>query len=325
MNIKERKKNWSNYWKSNSIDSCSQGVKSTDSEIDTFWKDTAKSLNKDSQVLDLCTGRGDVVDKMISAQESAGKDISHYTGVDLSEIPSELAMSRFKSHAQRVNLNYGTSVAALPYDDNKFDLVTSQFGIEYAVSKDSLIEIFRVLKNEGKLRLVIHHQNSILTKVAKEERSHIEYLIDESNFFDLAQKLIPVFAKLRNPANAEKLNKDQEAISLRSLFNNASKGILDRAAKSNHPDALKEVLSFTEGLFRVAREQGVKPAKDELSKYIDELKQSKVRMQELIDCAFTEEDIKGLEQQVNQLGHKIVKTSELTSKSYIVAWGLEIS
>ncbi|MBV34762.1 MAG: hypothetical protein CMP47_04810 [Rickettsiales bacterium] len=325
MNKKQRQTNWTKYWTENQIDSCSAGIKAQDSGISNFWADTEKMLNETSRVLDLCTGKGDVIAQLIELQKNKKHGLSLYTGADIAAIDQELVALRFEKVSKNVSMDYETDVTALPYSDEAFDIVTSQFGVEYAFETGVVKELCRVMKSTGKARLVLHHSDSILVKVAKEEMSHIDILSQKAGYIELIEQLIPVFAKLRNPANAKKLNKDAKAIRVRDLFNKESGMLLSRIERSSVPDILKDALNQSKKIFHVAKLQGPSAAKAELSRYKGELEQSRERMSDLVEVTVTKEQLDKLAETVNKFGKEITVQQELKSKSHIVAWGVEIA
>lgn len=325
MNKIERQNNWTNYWKNNSVDSCRDGIKAKASELENFWAETAAMINDNDQVLDLCTGKGDVIQQLISYQLGEDKALAHYTGVDLSDMDSRVIEKKFGSYKDNIRFKYGTHISELPFEEKTFEFVTSQFGIEYAFNESVIKEICRVMKSKGIARFATHHKESALIKVAKLEIQHIDLLSEKGGFFDCMKRLIPVFAKLRNPANAKKINKDQNAVSAREHFNAESQKILTQAEKSSVPDLLNESLSFSRQVFDIAKIKGASAAKEKLISYHNELNLSKERMIDLIDSSLDKVDLEKLDKSFVTYGKKITKKEELKNDGEIVAWGIEIS
>lgn len=325
MNNEQRQNNWTKYWAGNQIESCAAGIKAKNSEVDTFWAETVKELTENSKVLDLCTGKGDVIAKLAELQKINKDKISHYTGVDLAVIEQKEVANRFKEGGEKFLFEYGTDITSLPYPNQTFDLVTSQFGIEYALKTKVVAEFCRVLKSGGKARFVLHHHNSVLVEVAKEEMTHTDLLFTKGGYLDAIEQLLPMFAKLRNPANAKKLNKDQEAIHAREVFNKESEILINKINKSNVPDILKDALNASQRLLGIAKEKGSSAAKAELKRYKTELEQSRDRMTDLVNVAVTKEQLEELEEAVKKFEREFSVQKELKSNSHIVAWGIEIA
>jgi len=66
-------------------------------------------------------------------------------------------------------------------------------------------------------------------------------------------------------------------------------------------------------------------AKNEYSRYKNELNLSKERLLELITAAMDEAGVKKLEEDMLTYGKQITKKEELKNDGKIVAWGIEIS
>lgn len=100
-----------------------------------------------SQVLDLCTGTGDL------ALAFAGRPDVSVTGLDISPKMLELAVekSRRIQINDRVKFEQGNCLE-LPYPDQKFDIVTISFGLRNLPDYErGLREMHRVLKPKGQM------------------------------------------------------------------------------------------------------------------------------------------------------------------------------
>ncbi|GEM_PF-1746993 len=326
MNKKQRQDNWTNYWKSNSTDSCRDGIKAELSELDNFWAETSAMIKENNRILDLCTGKGDVIKQLIKYQSSEDKKVlGHFTGVDLSDIDKTTVEDQFEKYKANVDFRYGINISELPFEAGVFDLITSQFGVEYALGGAVLKEVCRVMDQTGAARFAVHHKESALVTVAKEEIKHIDLLLAKDGYFDSVNTLIPIFSKLRNPANAKKINKDNNATRARERFNNESQKVVKQAENSSVPDLLQNSLRFSRHIFDLAKIKGRSVAKNEYSRYKNELNLSKERLLELITAAMDEADVKKLEEDMLTYGKQITKKEELKNDGKIVAWGIEIS
>ena len=122
--------------------------------IDKIWRKKAvKELRhlKLNNVLDVATGTADMALTIQKRLKPA-----HITGIDISECMLEIGRQKIekKGLAQKISLKYCSS-ESLPFDDNSFDAVTVAFGIRnFENVDDSLCEMFRVLKNSGKLVII---------------------------------------------------------------------------------------------------------------------------------------------------------------------------
>ena len=71
-----------------------------------------------------------------------------------------------------------------PFDDDSFELVTSQFGFEYSKIPDTLPEVRRVLVSNGRLVAIVHHAESELIIAARRELAMYSLALDELDVFD---------------------------------------------------------------------------------------------------------------------------------------------
>jgi len=122
--------------------------------IDIYWrKKLLKHLpNKDSiNALDLATGTGDVALTLVNDPR-----IKKITGIDLSKGMIDIGIEKVKKKGlqKKIFLMLGDGVN-IPAGDNAFDLTTISFGIRnFSDPQKSLHDIYRVLKNEGRLMIM---------------------------------------------------------------------------------------------------------------------------------------------------------------------------
>ncbi|WP_186647196.1 ubiquinone/menaquinone biosynthesis methyltransferase [Fluviispira vulneris] len=114
----------------------------------SLCKKALKLSPKDSQILDVATGTGDVILGLFSDRS----DI-HVTGIDASEGMLNIAREKFKSKAHLFQKNIKLLLAdglSLPFLDNTFHTVTVCWGIRnMRPYSGALREIKRVLKPGG--------------------------------------------------------------------------------------------------------------------------------------------------------------------------------
>jgi len=119
--------------------------------IDKIWRRKAVNElrgNPVDHVLDVATGTADLalaIHKQLRPRQ--------ITGVDISEGMLTKGRQKIekKNLQDQINLKYGDS-EALPFDNHTFDAVTVAFGVRnFTHFERGLDEMFRVLKNDGKL------------------------------------------------------------------------------------------------------------------------------------------------------------------------------
>lgn len=159
---------WDTYWKgARDADAYTSGGVSHPA-IASFWGDTLSDLFgalDRGKLLDIATGSGAVVEH-ISQQH--GMEKCEVTCVDISNAAIEGVRSRFPNVIGVV-----ADANSIPLDSGQYDLVTSQFGIEYA-GLAAIDELTRLLAPDGTLILLMHIQPGIVFRECATARDAIE-------------------------------------------------------------------------------------------------------------------------------------------------------
>lgn len=117
--------------------------------IDKVWRrKAAKTVTKKhpNAILDLATGTGDLAIALTKRNPQA-----HIIGMDISEKMLDIGKAKVakRKMESQIELCPGDA-ASLPFEDNRFDVVTVAFGVRNFENLDkSLSEIHRVLKRGG--------------------------------------------------------------------------------------------------------------------------------------------------------------------------------
>lgn len=182
--------------------------------VHRLWKRytiETSGAKKGDTILDLAGGTGDLAAKFTRI---VGKD-GMVTLSDINGSMLENGRERLTDMGIAGNIEYVQANAeALPFDDNKYDIVTMAFGLRNVTDKDAALRsIYRVLKPGGKL-MVLEFSKPVLPLLAS--------VYDQYSF-----KLLPLIGKLvandeesyRYLAESIRMHPDQE--SLKSMFDEA--------------------------------------------------------------------------------------------------------
>jgi hypothetical protein len=210
----------------------------------------------------------------------------------------------------------------LPFADGSFDLVTSQFGLEYTQLPRSLAEARRVLRAGGALRAVLHHSQARPLVLARHELAHIAWLLQPSGLLDVASQMTEPLARAATPQGRASLAHDTGANALRQAFNALQDERIERARTQPCPDVLHELQPVLSQLFRLATEQGAVASRRVVEQHVQTLHDAAFRLQDLLDHALTPEALADMQQQLQQLGFA-VRTGELRDSAEPMGWTLE--
>ncbi len=156
-------------------------------EILQYWSDLVLS-EKNCNYLDLATGKGALAIWLQNRVDNLGFCGKVY-GCDLANINKDKITSKNPSineSIKKVTFDFNTPLESLPYPDNTFDVIVSQFGFEYSDWSNSLPEAIRVLTENGKIILMLHTNESVITKDCRAGIKVLKWLIEERVFEDLA-------------------------------------------------------------------------------------------------------------------------------------------
>ena len=144
--------------------------------IETSWADFFHALPTDADLLDLGTGNGAV----LFLARKTRPDLS-LTGVDQARTLPDPGTG--------IRLLPETKLTSLPFDDNTFGAVTSQFAIEYSALNKSTAELKRVLRPGGAFQLLCHHSESVIVTHNLSRLAAIKDLLSPNGLLDKAGKL----------------------------------------------------------------------------------------------------------------------------------------
>jgi len=155
---------WSEFWADNAQSHCVAGAPAIVRALAAHWTSFAASLPMGVRVLDLGCRAGVVGSWMLEAR----RDL-RVSGIDSARIPRKLH--------PRLQLLPETTMEELPFADQRFGAVVSQFGFEYSRRDTAAREIARVLRPGGALSLLVHHAGSSVLATNRARAAVIEALL----------------------------------------------------------------------------------------------------------------------------------------------------
>lgn len=208
------KQHWSEYWNMGLLTSLPIDFKENyDGELASFWKEVIEEINDDSAVLDLCTGNGAIAILLKELSIQSGKNI-HMTAVDASSIQPVKISTNFphkKELIDQINFISNCYVEDMNEVLNAgFDLIVSQYGVEYCETEAAAESVFNQLNNKGKFVFVAHSPDTAM----------LDYMRLEEEVFQLLEdnKVFEIFKKF----NVQKISSNGFKIKLKNILNDIS-------------------------------------------------------------------------------------------------------
>lgn len=174
---------WNTYWQGTGAIGAFSDGEVNHPVILSFWKAFFSSINPRANalsILDVATGNGALIDLMYSV---APRESLSVTCIDFSPAAVVNVSSRFPMVQALV-----ADAGAMPLAPGQFDIVSSQFGVEYA-GTDAILESARMLAKGGRMALMLHKQGS---SIHTECSSNLEAIqrFQNSHFVPLARQLL---------------------------------------------------------------------------------------------------------------------------------------
>ncbi|EDP98652.1 class I SAM-dependent methyltransferase [Shewanella benthica] len=312
---------WSEYWEQGHLTSF--GDSFTDNYtgvLKNVWKPIFEGLPNDYKFLDLATGNGAL--PLLASDYLREKSIrGEGVGVDLAKISTDLSTVNIADNIT-ISLNSEVDCTSLPFNESEFDLVVSQFGIEYADLEIAIPEALRVLKVDGKLSFVMHHEHSMV--ITRNRKIHV--LINNQQvdvFFDAIIKLIEKMGPINTKHDFIRVKSEQACKRLRQELQLS----IDALVKADE-EALQdsELLTYLSTLFN----QGIFWSVDKKRDYIEFAKLQiltlRNRLEELIFAAKTQQNIAQILVSISNLGAYLDSVKTLYSENdEIIGWHIVVT
>lgn len=312
---------WSDYWEQGHLTSFGESFSSNYTGVlNEIWTLRFAELADNFKVLDLATGNG-ALPLMVSDYLKNRSVEGEVIGVDLAKIKTDINAFNLADNLN-VKLLSNIDCSELPFEDGQFELVMSQFGIEYADLKKAIPEALRVLQSKGRLALVMHHENSLILNRNRRILSLIKS--DEiENIFKLLSGIVDKMGEVKSKQDLDRAKQDESCEALRKHLN-ASIGVLVDRDEAALKDC--ELLNYVATLFKT----GLFWNKNKKQNYIEfarqQLKTLDVRLSELADAAQSERSFSELMNLIPQHDASLELLSSVVDENKaILGWNLLIT
>lgn len=320
----ERRDSWSRYWAGGALHSCATSFAGNyDDAIGEFWRGVCAGLNGRERVLDVATGNGALPRMLVDLLADDGR-LPEIDAVDLADIDPPWHRQLAPAVAERVRFHARAAVESLPFAAASFDLVVSQYGLEYSDLARSVPELRRVMTPRAGVALVLHHVDSLPVRLGRAETAEIDWLSQAGGLLQRARRLLPYLARLATPEGIASVQRDPEAAKAREQFNEAMRALQQRSGASAAPDILVETQAAVGELMTRVAGIGAAAAEQRLIAIRDGLRLARLRQAELVAHAL---DRAGVDRLAAALAHDAatpVRIGELRVRGELFGWSLRV-
>lgn len=182
-NNSQTSESWDTYWQGTSDAGAFSSGGVSHPAIRSFWVEFfsgAKQRFTSPRILDIASGNGAVLECVLDVFNPTPSELS---SLDVSEAAIKNIHTRFPSVIGIV-----ASASSIPRESSSFDIVTSQYGIEYA-GYDAILEAARLVADTGQLVLLMHCESGHIHLECEQSLDAIERT-QKSNFVQLATAML---------------------------------------------------------------------------------------------------------------------------------------
>jgi len=166
-NTSQASKSWDLYWQgTGDVDAFTSGGVSHPA-IRAFWDDFFHTSNlnyEKPEIIDIASGNGAVVESALAVFDK---------GLAITSL--DVSASAIKNIHNRFPMVEGivSDACSIPRESGSYDIVTSQFGVEYA-GHDAVLEAARLVADGGRLALLLHSESGSIHRECLQSLEAIE-------------------------------------------------------------------------------------------------------------------------------------------------------
>ena len=317
---------WDRYWRFDRIASCFDADGSNyPPEIQWMWEEFFKTLPKGAIVLDLCTGNGAIA-RFAAKYAKENKKNFRVTGIDKAGIEPKKFVKQDKN-TKGVTFVGGVDAAELPFEDASFDAVISQYGFEYADTRNALAEIARVTKPGGKVKMMIHAAEGVPAGNAAREIPKIRALTDELDIFTKASEATEAAWHMEKADPIARADMQAEVLPKLRAFQDAMKALARRLESDPENPVLKAPHGLLAHTFEVRRQVALDTLLDKIAETALETRAHLGRIEALLEAAVSEQQARDLLVSAEMLGFApgAAEPFYLEDGKKLVGWNLAFS
>lgn len=158
----ETQEYWDNYWQQGHVTSFGNEINGTYSgAIKHFWQRYLGESKPHTRLLDMCSGNGALPLLFLQFQPKLS-----IVATDLAQLDEPKLEQQIKTRYPDCNVEFKSRIdcTAPNLQGQKFDIVTSQFGIEYAPLEQVIPAAYNLLNEQGTLAIITHVYDSRFIK-----------------------------------------------------------------------------------------------------------------------------------------------------------------
>lgn len=207
---------WSDYWRLGELTTLNFFGDGYSGELAGFWHRLVDGLPDGARVVDLATGNGAVAVAVLRHARSLGRKLA-IEGVDFAQIDpvgNAGKQPQLREELHAIRFHPGTPLEHTGLPAATYDLVTSQYGIEYGDLPAAVAEIARLLVPGGCFGAILHSAESNVARTAMNIDALFTTLLEELDIPGRARRLIMRVGDARDPISLASACREPESAAL---------------------------------------------------------------------------------------------------------------
>jgi SAM-dependent methyltransferase len=180
---------WLDYWRDARLAACVPEHPASARAIEESWRGFFAECDDHARVLDIATGNGVVLAHAATAARDAGRRLE-LTGVDLARIDPLRYVPGLAELLGGATFLGEVAAEALPFAGGSFDVLVSQYGLEYADLEQALGEAARVLTPGGRLRWLAHAEASAVVTQQQAQLAELDFMLSSGGPFEAMRAFV---------------------------------------------------------------------------------------------------------------------------------------
>lgn len=319
---------WSQFWNRDSVTTFVRPFDGNyDGEFADFWNAQFARLADGARIVDLATGNGAIA---LLAQQYAvdhGKTFE-ILGIDYAQIdPASVlaAHEQLQPLLPAIEFRGGVRIEASGLDDDHVDLLTSQYGFEYADTDKAVAEAWRVLKAGGRMALIVHHDGSTVVEHAREGLDQVQFCLNKEEIDKRVVALVKTIGTAATVEERQALKENPKGESLRKKLNASLARIKQRSRRYRDPDGFMGVM--VPNMLKVFSDYKEADVRKKL-KHVRDVRvvfdAYRERMADLAGAALTLAQLDALIARLEATGFVVEKRGLLHYNGDLMGWTLEL-
>lgn len=304
---------WDTYWRGSAEGATSGGNEVDHPRVRQFWTERFNDvgLEERPRLLDVASGAGAVVHIASGILEEDGMQA---TCVDTSAAAIE-TLKKSMPFVEGIVAN----AEKLPFPDNAFDIVTSQFGVEYA-GLGAVEEMARVTVPGGLLVMLMHLEDGLIHEESRADVAAIEEL-QATGFIAAARRIFSEARRcLRGETEGSREDYDR-AVQDMIPISQQVEALLRKYGSNAAGGTLATLHRETDRIYGRIMHHDLDEVLEWLDRMDEELSSFRGRMLSMCEAASPEADLQALAGRLEEDGFEIVTSEPLTEDAgRALAW-----